>query len=123
VKKYDKFILVVLLLVFGFGIFFTARSAFSSYVTFAEAAESNRNVQVKGVALEGTLQELDADSYSFELEDMSGVTHRVMATGMIPVNIFEVEYIVVQGRFTDETFTAKQVIVKCPSKYQVEEKK
>lgn len=120
-KRYDKLILLVLLVVFGAGIFFTARSAFDSYVTFAVAAESNRNVQVKGVAIDGTLQEMDEKTFTFEMVDMEGETHRVAHTGTIPVNLFEADNVVVKGRFDGEQFVANTILVKCPSKYQAQE--
>jgi cytochrome c-type biogenesis protein CcmE len=120
VKRYDKLILIALIVVFGVGIFFTARSAFDSYVTFAEAAESDRNVQVKGTPIDGTLQEMDDDVYSFELQDMAGETYRVSASGMIPVNLFDADYVVVKGRFTGDEFAGNQILVKCPSKYEAQ---
>ncbi|MCW3491134.1 cytochrome c maturation protein CcmE [Dethiobacter alkaliphilus] len=120
-KKYDKIILVVLLLVFAVGIGFTARSAFESYVTFAEAREATRNVQVKGVALEGTVIEHDLETWSFELEDLAGETQRVSHQGNIPPNLFEADNVVVVGQFDDNDFVASQILVKCPSKYAPEE--
>lgn len=121
-KRYDKIILLVLLVVFGGGIFMTARNAFDSYVTFAQAAESNRSVQVKGVAIDGTVRELDENTFTFEMEDMSGQVLRVRRTGIIPVNLFEADNVVVKGRYKDGEFVAQQILVKCPSKYEAQEK-
>lgn len=120
-KKYDKLILVALLVVFGAGIYFTAQSAFTSYVTFAQAKESYRSAQVKGTPMGGTLRELDDDRFSFEMKDMEGSVYRVVAKGMIPVNLFEADYVVVKGRFEGEEFVSKNVLVKCPSKYEAEQ--
>jgi cytochrome c-type biogenesis protein CcmE len=39
---------------------------------------------------------------------------------MVPVNLFEAEYIVVKGRFEGEEFISKNVLVKCPSKYEAQ---
>lgn len=100
----------------------TARNAFDSYVTFAQAAESNRSVQVKGVAIDGTVRELDENTFTFEMEDMSGQVLRVRRTGIIPVNLFEADNVVVKGRYKDGEFVAQQILVKCPSKYEAQEK-
>ncbi len=120
-KKYDKIILVLLLLVFATGIGFTARQAFESYVTFAEARESTRAVQVKGVAIDGTVIEYEGETWSFEMEDLAGEAQRVTHTGAIPVSLFEADNVVVNGRYDGDDFVATQILVKCPSKYAPEE--
>ena len=120
-KKYDKIILVVLLLVFATGIGFTARQAFESYVTFAEARESARAVQVKGIPIDGTVVEYDSETFSFEMEDLAGETQRVTHTGDIPISLFEADNVVANGSFDGDDFIATQLLVKCPSKYAPEE--
>ncbi|HSW58174.1 MAG TPA: cytochrome c maturation protein CcmE [Dehalococcoidales bacterium] len=117
-KRYDKAILVALIVVFGAGIFYTASGALSTYVTIAEAKESNRTVQVKGTAVTGSMRQIDNNSFSFELEDMSGSVFTVTYEGALPVNLFESDYAVVKGRFNDDTFMADSILVKCPSKFQ-----
>lgn len=119
-KKYDKVILLALLVVFGAGIFFTAQSAFTAYVTFADAKATSRSVQVKGTPVADTLRVLEEDQFSFEMADMDGTVYRVVSKGMVPVNLFEAEYIVVKGRFEGEEFISKNVLVKCPSKYEAQ---
>lgn len=120
-KKYDKLILLVLLVVFGVGIFMTARSAFDTYVNFAQAQASAKNVQVRGKAIEGTVQIIDEKNFSFEMEDLAGKVVRVYHSGTIPVNLMEAEYIVVKGKADGtDAFNAKAIMVKCPSKYEAE---
>ncbi|MCL4462911.1 MAG: cytochrome c maturation protein CcmE [Firmicutes bacterium] len=120
-KRYDKLILVVMIVVFGVGIFFTARGAFESYVSFAAAAESGRNVQIKGVAIPGSLQGIDGETFSFEMTDMEGSVYRVTHTGNVPVNLFESDNVVVKGRFENRQFMAHAILVRCPSRYEAEE--
>ena len=120
-KKYDKMILIILLVVFGAGIFMTARSAMSTYVTFADAKETDRSVQVKGLAVNGTIQDISDDKYSFQMEDTTGGVVRVIATGTMPVNLFEAESVVVTGKYNGEVFEANKILVKCPSKYEAQE--
>lgn len=121
-KKYDKLILVVLLLVFGTGIFMTARSAFDQYVTFAYAQEVDRSVQVRGKAVEGTLEIIDDDNFAFEMQDLEGAVVRVYRNdSFVPVSLFEAEYIVVKGKAVGDGFYANNILVKCPSKYEAVE--
>ena len=120
-KKYDKVVLVLLLLVFGVGIFMTARNALSTYVTFSEAKATTRAVQVKGSAVAGTLEELDDDRYVFLMEDSNGEVVRVVAGGQAPDNLFEAESVVAKGKYDGEDFLAQNILVKCPSKYEAEE--
>lgn len=120
-KKYDKIILILLLVVFAAGIGFTARQAFETYVPFAEARESGRAVQVKGTPVDASLIEYEGDTFSFELVDMEGETQRVTHTGTLPQNLFEADYVVVNGRFDGDEFVGSQLLVKCPSKYAPEE--
>jgi len=121
VKRYDKIVLFALLLVFAFGLFITARSAMSTYVTFADAKESGRTVQVKGQALAGTLQELGEEKYSFHMQDDAGEVVRVVAYGKQPDNLLAADSVVVKGKYNGSEFEAQTILVKCPSKYEAEE--
>ena len=117
-KRYDRAVLVLLLLVFAAGIVFSARNAMTPYVTFAEARKMDRTVQVKGLALSESLTAL-ADGYSFRMEDDNGEVVRVLVAGSVPDNLFAGESIVVTGS-SPTGFAAAQVLVKCPSKYEAE---
>jgi len=117
VKRYDKLILLLLVVVFGGGIIFTARGAFSTYSTFAEAKERNRSVQVKGVAVDGSWREIDAGAFSFKLKDLAGVIYTVTHSGEVPANLFTAEYVVVGGRFDAGVFAARNILVKCPTRF------
>lgn len=120
-KKYDKIVLLVLLAVFAVGGFRTISNALTPYVDFAAAAESNRTVQVKGVPVDGSLVLLDDESFSFILEDTSGARAEVYHKGQLNPQMFEAEHIVVAGRFNDDgIFDAKNILVKCPSKYEAQ---
>jgi len=120
VKRYDKIVLLLLIVVFGGGIFVTTQRAFSSYSTFAEAKEQNRSVQVKGVAIDGSWQSTAANSFTFRLKDMAGETHVVSHSGNVPPNLFTAEYVVVIGRFNAAVFTARNLLVKCPTRFMQE---
>ena len=121
-KRYDRAILVALIVVFAAGIFFTARGALSTYVTFAEAKETGRAVQVKGTAVPGSLRRVDDKNFSFELKYLSGSVFTVTYEGSLPVNLFESDFAVVKGRFYGGKFAAGSILVKCPTKYHPENK-
>lgn len=116
-KNYEKVVLIALVVVFSTGFFFTARSAFSSYSTFAAAKEYNRAVQVKGVAVDGSLAELGEREFTFVMQDMAGATHIVRHSGNIPPTLFEASYIVAAGRITGSEFVARNLLVKCPTRF------
>jgi cytochrome c-type biogenesis protein CcmE len=118
--RYDKVVLLALIIVFGVGIFMTARTAFSSYVTFAEAELGGRPAQVKGVAVSGSLQTADAASFTFAVTDKAGKTLTVSHRGNVPPNLFTAEYIVVSGRFDGGVFAARNILVKCPTRFMQE---
>jgi cytochrome c-type biogenesis protein CcmE len=120
VKRYDKLVLLLLLVVFGVGGYRSISSALTPYVTFAYAEESSRSVQVKGYGIDGTVQIIDEDSFSFEMEDMDGKVVRVFHKGPIPQNLMEADNIVVVGKYADGGFTAQRILVKCPSKYEAQ---
>lgn len=117
-KRYDKLILVLLLFVFGTGIFVTARSAFDRYVSFAYAQESGRNVQMRGKAIEGTLELIDKETFAFDMLDLEDTVVRVYRNdSFIPVNLFDADAIVVKGAAKGDVFYANKILVKCPSRY------
>jgi len=117
VKNYEKLVLLALVVVFSGGFFFTARSAFSSYATFAVAMENNRAVQVKGVAIDGSLRELGNREFTFAMQDMAGVTHVVRHTGSVPPTLFQADYVVAAGRIAGSEFVARNLLVKCPTRF------
>ncbi len=120
-KRYDKIILLLLLVVFGVGAFRTISGALTPYVSFAYAENAGRSVQVKGNAVEGTVVIHDGDSFSFLMTDLEGGSARVFHKGVLPQNLIDAESVVVVGRFSDGSFVAQKILVKCPSKYQAKQ--
>lgn len=116
-KNYEKLVLIALVMVFSGGFFFTARSAFSSYSTFAVAMEHNRAVQVKGVPVDGSLRELSEREFTFDMRDIAGTTHAVRHRGNVPPTLFEASYVVAAGRIEGAEFIARNLLVKCPTRF------
>ena len=114
--------LALALLVVAVGIGVTSfRKTVTPYITFAEARKSAGLVQVNGtLADKEYVLESDRQYLSFRLKDERGEVLPVEYKGVIPGNFDQATSIVAIGRYTDGSFHAEQLLVKCPSKYQAE---
>ena len=98
------------------------RDTLTPYVSYRQAREANRVVQVAGALERGTSAYEAADSsLLFTLLDKK--THdkvRVRYHGLRPANFDDAISIVAIGRYDAGTkeFAANKLLVKCPSKYQ-----
>ncbi len=54
------------------------------------------------------------------MTDKANKTVIVNYDGAKPMNFDLAEYVVVKGKFDGAEFTAKEILTKCPSKYEVE---
>ena len=95
------------------------KSNLTPYVSFAEAANFARKVQVAGGLVENSTEYLDeSQELRFKIIEENGDTMVVHYDGVKPGNFEEAVQIVAVGRFDDGVFQAEQLLVKCPSKYQ-----
>lgn len=92
----------------------------SPYVTIKEAVAQSRDVHVVGELVPASLQlnTLGRET-RFELKDDTG-TMPVIYTGPPQSNLGSATQIVVIGYHEDGAFHSKQMLVKCPSKYESE---
>ncbi len=94
------------------------------YISFAEARRASGLVQVNGVLADKRYVLKQEEQYlSFRLRDEKGEVLPVEYHGVIPGNFDQATSIVAIGRYHDGKFTAEQLLVKCPSKYQAEAEK
>ncbi len=122
-KKNRMYILggVLLLAFAGFSL-----SAFNEtltpYVSYGQAREGDRLVQVAGGLEKGSSSyKSENESLYFTLTDpKTKETLRVRYQGLKPANFEEAISIVAIGRYDEGTqeFEANKLLVKCPSKYQ-----
>ena len=116
-----KIFLIVLLVGFVAYAGFNLAESVTLYVSIAEARASSNSVQVKGL-LDKTFQPVQSgDKFNFSLQDeQTGETMRVIFDGMKPDQFDEAYHIVAIGKYAaaDETFHAKKLLIKCPSKYE-----
>ena len=98
------------------------RSALTPYVTFADARAAGRMVQVAGGLAKGTSHyDIAGAALVFTLRDAkTGEALPVRYHGVKPGNFEEAISIVAIGQYDPaaKEFAAKQLLVKCPSKYQ-----
>jgi cytochrome c-type biogenesis protein CcmE len=119
---------VALLLAFA-GFSFTAfKETLTPYVSFTQAREMDRTVQVAGGLLRDSSSYDEAsESLLFTLTEMEGGngTLRVRYNGLKPANFEDAISIVAIGQYdpTNQELRAEKLLVKCPSKYQGSEVK
>jgi cytochrome c-type biogenesis protein CcmE len=122
-KKNRLYLIGALLLVAFAGFAFTTfKDSMTPYVSYQQAREGDRIVQVAGALEKGSFSYLEAkESLYFTLKDpKTSENLRVRFKGVKPGNFEDAISIVAIGRY-DETakeFEAQKLLVKCPSKYQ-----
>ena len=109
-------VLIVAFLAFGATSF---KDNLTPYVSIEEAMRRPAKVQVKGALVPNSTAYVEAsEKLSFGLVDENGNTMPVLYSGIKPGNFEEATEIVAVGSYSDGTFHAEQLLVKCPSKYQ-----
>jgi cytochrome c-type biogenesis protein CcmE len=93
----------------------------SSYASFAESKETNKEIHVVG-KLQKEKEMVynpvkDANYFSFYVKDQKGEECKVVYTGTKPQDFEKSEQIVLIGRMQDAEFHASKILMKCPSKY------
>ena len=120
-----KAMLAVVLLVVATAIGITSfKKSVTPYISFAEARQASGLVQVNGILADKQYVLKPTEQFlSFRLKDSKGEILPVEFHGVIPGNFDQATSIVAIGHYRDGTFTAEQLLVKCPSKYQAEAEK
>ena len=90
------------------------------YVTISEAKASEATVQVKGKRMDDGNFDMQKNVFVFTMADEAGEQIQVVFDGAKPGNFEQATEVVCVGRFSDGKFHAKELLVKCPSKYMEE---
>jgi len=100
--------------------FFTFSESKIEYTNFNQAAETHRTCQVKGYWQKDKETKYDAASnqFIFYMIDESNKEMKVVLDGSQPNNFEMAESVVAKGKVKDGYFHAKEVLTKCPSKYE-----
>ena len=116
-----KIFLIVLLVGFVAYAGFNLAESVTPYVSIAEARTSPSGVQVKGL-LDKNFEPRQIDNeFNFSLRDEeTGETLKIKFDGVKPDQFDEAYHIVAVGKYeaADESFHAKKLLIKCPSKYE-----
>ncbi|MBS1493198.1 MAG: cytochrome c maturation protein CcmE [Bacteroidetes bacterium] len=110
-------IIVLVFLVVGFMSFMDSKI---EYVNFQEAQSRQRTVEVKGQWVKDKDSKFDANTnqFTFFMKDDNANEMKVVFDGAKPNNFEVAEAVVVKGKVKDGYFHAKDILTKCPSKYE-----
>ena len=116
-----KIFLIVLLVGFVSYAGFNLAESVTPYVTIAEARATSNTVQVKGLRDKNFAPQQTCDEFTFGLQDeTTGETLRVKFDGIKPDRFDEAYHVVAVGKYNaeEDSFHAKKLLIKCPSKYE-----
>lgn len=90
------------------------------YADFATAEKTGKKVQVKGEWMKEMESSFDADKaqFTFYMKDDNQMVMKVVLDGAKPNNFEIATSVVAKGTFNRDHFHAKEVLTKCPSKYE-----
>lgn len=117
--------LIILLLVglgLAGGIIYYSLAESSEYATFSKALQApEREFHVAGVLRRDLEMRYDpqqnANLFVFYMKDSENNTFKVVYNGSKPQDFDNSEQVVVVGSIQDNVFYARQILLKCPSKY------
>jgi len=111
--------LVIIAIFFAVG-FFAFLDSKVEYANFQKASETHKTCQVKGSWIKEKESKFDAktNQFTFYMKDENGQEMKVVLDGAKPNNFEMAENVVAKGKIKDGHFHAKEVLTKCPSKYE-----
>ena len=114
--------IIVIFIAWGASAFFKTTV---KYVSFDEARNATRTVQVAGkidfddVTFDADNNRLVFSIYDMEADSPIGADRlKVIYKGVVPGNFDQATSVLVRGKPGEEGFVAEKLLVKCPSKYQ-----
>lgn len=116
-KTITGILIIVIFLVVGF---FSFSESKIEYSNFQKASEQHRTCQVKGSWVKDKEAKFDASTneFVFYMMDENNTEMKVVLAGARPNNFEMAESVVAKGKVKDGSFYAKEVLTKCPSKYE-----
>lgn len=114
---FGGFIIVIFL---GMLVYLLTQSNIKYEDDFSKVKQEDKIVRATGQWVKDKSYEIDKQNktFSFYLADAKGVEMRVLYNGTIPNNFESAVSVVVTGEYKDGYFHAKDILTKCPSKYQ-----
>lgn len=89
---------------------------------FQKVMTKDRTVKATGSWVKDKNYEINKEkrTFSFYLQDENGTEMKVIYNGTIPNNFESARSVVVTGKYENGYFHAKDILTKCPSKYEGE---
>lgn len=120
-------IIILLVIAAAFGIIVSMVSDFSSKETFDTAAQKpDKEYQI--IAKLDTINNSmhydpieDPNRFVFYATDEAGKTQKVIFTGAKPQDFERSEKLTMTGRMQDGHFKCREILMKCPSKYNTDQ--
>lgn len=118
-SKRNIIAIIIIVIFLGVG-FFAFMDSKIEYSTFQKASENHRTCQVKGAWVKDKETKFDANTnqFIFYMMDENKTEMKVVLDGARPNNFEMAENVVATGKVKDGYFHAKEVLTKCPSKYE-----
>jgi cytochrome c-type biogenesis protein CcmE len=95
-------------------------ASLTPYVSIREAKQAHKTVQVKGERLDNGYFDITTKKFTFKIRGEDGEVLTVVYDGAKPGNFDQASHVVCVGKYENGIFHAKELLVKCPSKYQPE---
>ncbi len=114
---FGGFIIVVFLGLMGY--LFT-QSNIKYETNFNTVMTANKTVKATGSWIKDKSYKIDKvhRTFSFYMQDTDGNVMKVVYDGTMPNNFESAKSVVVTGKYQDGIFHARDILTKCPSKYQ-----
>lgn len=92
------------------------------YADFKKAKETGKIVQVSGSWLKESPYNYDSQKnlFTYKMVDESGNEAEIVYSGAKPNNFDIAPMVVIKGQYEGNKFHAKEILTKCPSKYEGE---
>ncbi len=110
-------LIVIVFVVVGFISFMDNKI---EYASFSDAKKKLKTVEVKGVWQKDKETKYDSEKslFTFYMKDEADTEMKVVLDGAKPNNFDIATMIVAKGKVKDDVFYAKEILTKCPSKYE-----
>jgi len=114
---FGGFIIVVFL---GIMIYLFTQSNIQYQDDFSNVKNINKTVKATGIWVKEKSYKVDKEhkTFSFYMMDDKGNEMKVVYKGTIPNNFESATSVVVTGKYVDGYFHARDILTKCPSKYE-----
>ncbi|RPI65671.1 MAG: cytochrome c maturation protein CcmE [Ignavibacteriales bacterium] len=111
---------VIVTVFLGLMIYLFTQSNVQYVNDFAKVMEKEKTVKATGSWVKEKNYQIDNQNrlFTFFMKDASGKEMKVVYEGTIPNNFETATSVVVTGQYRDGYFHAKDILTKCPSKYE-----